>query len=252
MQSYSNIIKQNQVAGMDWVAVETRQARSDKLQSESVTASEMSAPESAKALKLREAMILERARMEARKIIDEACLSKEQALREGYEAGYSEGYSKGLDQAATEKKKALDLADRQMGDLLAAAASKLEALTRDYEGHLLKLSVQVASVFIKSHMTPEQMMGPLKEMLHELSLSAKIVVRMSPQDFKTLSGARDYFQEACPDSRLVMVEDATLSSGILQCETDSRRVDFDPGRHIEALLSDMLGVYYRQQELSGL
>lgn len=249
MQSYSNIIKQNQVTRMDWVAVETRQTADKKSTAESEAAP---ASESTKALKLRETMILERARAEAARIVDEAHVNKEQARSEGYEAGYSEGYLRGLDQAAIEKNKALDLVDRQMGDLLAAASNKLEALTKDYEGHLLKLSVQVASVFIKSHMTPEQMMGPLKEMLHELSLSAKIIVRMSPQDFQTLSGSRDYFQEVCPDSRLVMVEDASLSSGILQCETDSRRVEFDPGRHIEALLADMLGVYYKQQELSGL
>lgn len=136
-----------------------------------------------------------------------------------------------------------------MGDLLAAASQRLESLTRDYEGHLLKLSVQVASVFIKSHMTPDQMMAPLKEMLHELSLSAKIMVRMHPEDFKTLSGARDHFQEACPDSRLVMVEDAAISRGIIQCETDSRLVEFDPGKHIEALLAEMLKVHHRQQEL---
>ena len=240
MQSFSNIIKQHQVLSgrLDWIAVEPQR-------SEPVIVHNEPPAEISKDLKLKEAMILERARREAATIRDEAVQFREQARLEGFEAGYRDG----LDQAMVVRQSALDLAERQMGDLLAAASQRLESLTRDYEGHLLKLSVQVASVFIKSHMTPDQMMVPLKEMLHELSLSAKIMVRMHPEDFKTLSGARDHFQEACPDSRLVMVEDAAISRGIIQCETDSRLVEFDPGKHIEALLAEMLKVHHRQQEL---
>lgn len=243
MHSYSNIIKQQRVlvTHMDWIAV-------DPHRSEPVVEQSAAPVEISKDIKLREAMILERARLEAEKIRDEAVQFKEQARLEGFE----EGYRAGLDQAAVEKNAALDLAERQMGDLLAAASNRLDSLSRDYEGHLLKLSVQVASVFIKSHMTPDQMMAPLKEMLHELSLSAKIIVRMSPEDFHTLSGSRDYFQEACPDSRLVMIEEAALSRGILQCETDSRMVEFDPGKHIEGLLAEMLKAHHRQQELTCL
>lgn len=240
MQSFSNIIKQHQVLSgrVDWIAVEPQRTESVMVESEPPA-------EISKDLKLKEAMILERARREAAKIRDEAVHYRDQARLEGFD----EGYKAGLGQAAVEKNAAFDLAERQMGDLLAAASKCLESLTRDYEGHLLKLSVQVASVFIKSHMTPDQMMAPLKEMLHELSLSAKIMVRLHPEDFQMLSGARDHFQEACPDSRLIMVEDATLSRGIIQCETDSRLVEFDPGRHIEALLEEMLKVHHRQQEL---
>ena len=240
MQSFSNIIKQHQVLSgrLDFIAVEPQRAEPVMVHNEPPA-------EISKDLKLKEAMILERARREAAIIRDEAVEFREQARLEGFE----EGYRAGLDQAKVERQSALDLAERQMGDLLAAASQRLESLTRDYEGHLLKLSVQVASVFIKSHMTPDQMMAPLKEMLHELSLSAKIMVRMHPEDFKTLSGARDHFQEACPDSRLVMVEDAAISRGIIQCETDSRLVEFDPGKHIEALLAEMLKVHHRQQEL---
>jgi len=244
MQSFSNIIKQHQVTRMDWVAVEPHRTEP------SVVQSVQSEPpgETLKDLKLKESMILERARREAAKIQDEAVQAMELARLEGFE----EGYQSGLNQAAVEKKSALDLAERQMGDLLASASNKLESLTRDYEGHLLKLAVQVASVFIKSHMTPDQMMAPLKEMLHELSLSAKIMVRLSPEDFQTLSGARDYFQDACPDSRLVMIEDASLSPGIIKCETDSRLVEFDPGKHIEALLAEMLKTHHKQQEMACL
>lgn len=240
MQSFSNIIKQHQVlAGrMDWIAVEPQRTESVMVQIEPPA-------EISKELKLKEAMILERARREASKIRDEAVHYRDQARQEGFE----EGFQSGFDQAKIERLSAFDLAERQMGDLLSAVSQRLESLTRDYEGHLLKLSVQVASIFIKSHMTPDQMMAPLKEMLHELSLSAKIMVRLHPEDFQMLSGARDHFQEACPDSRLIMMEDAAISRGIIQCETDSRLVEFDPGRHIEALLAEMLKVHHRQQEL---
>lgn len=240
MQSFSNIIKQHQIlsGSIDWIAVEPQRTEPVSVQSEpSVSIS--------KDLKFKEVMILERARQEAAKIREDAEQCRDQARLEGFEAGYQSG----LDQAAAEKQTALSLAERQMGVLLAAASQRLESLTREYEGHLLKLSVQVASVFIKSHMTPDQMLAPLKEMLHELSLSAKIMVRMHPEDFKTLSSAKDHFQEACPDSRLVLVEDSAISRGVIQCETDSRMVEFDPGKHIEALLAEMLKVHHRQQEL---
>ena len=251
MPSFSNVIKNNRVASVDWVQVQPQLGKA--LTEDPKRPGNPEDPGVGESsVRAQEAQLLIKAREEAKRLVDQAFSESEKIRRAGYDSGFQEGLLAGRQQFAAEVAETMNLANRQMGDLMAAASKRLETLTKDYESHLLALAVQVASVFIKSHMTSEQMMAPLREMLHELSEASKINIRMNPEDYEILSASRAYFQEACPESRLMMMEDASLHQGVIHCETDSRIVEFDPGRHIEGLLSEMLSTHHQLQELMVL
>jgi flagellar biosynthesis/type III secretory pathway protein FliH len=84
-------------------------------------------------------------------------------------------------------------------------------------------------------MTTHDLFEPLRTMLLEMTQASRIICRLSTEDYEALSKAVSYFQDACPDSKLVMVRDLQLTKGEIKCETESQIAEYSPGVYFENL-----------------
>lgn len=195
---------------------------------------------------------LEMLQAEAQHILTEAEHQSEkirlQAAQEGFEKGYSEGYRTGLIKASQEIEVMKMTFESQISEWMIQIESLMKQLSTDYEAHLVELAIRVSSIFIKNHSMPEHLKAHIQSMIQELAHAGKIICSLHPEDYEVLSVSHRMFQDLCPDSRLMFVKNFSMTPGTVRCETDAKMIEFDPGRQIEKLLSNVIRQCRLQQE----
>lgn len=251
MPSYFNVIKQHQIMDIEHVPIRSARIETDlanglsdsahPLSQEMWNISRQSSYTEANLKMTLEQKIFE-AEEQARQIISAAILDAEQLKAGGHLSGYEEGFRQAQSEMSIALESQSEVFDQRMSKLLKDTEQMLQTTEEIYEKHLLSLSVKIASNFVQTHMTTHDLFEPLRTMLFEMTQATKIICRLSKDDYEALSKAVSYFQDACPDSKLVMIRDLQLAKGEIKCETESQIAEYSPGFYFENLHTGMTDV----------
>ncbi|MDK9710585.1 FliH/SctL family protein [Acidaminobacter sp.] len=229
MPSSYNVIKQPVLKHSDQISI--------KMPHKELRDSELLTDSFLEELELYEKAVLDQARAEAQSIRFQA-----------RQSGFEEGYNEGLNQAAASLEQKLTEISTQSVELLKSTHSLLTLLEKTHEEHLIQLAFQVASTFVQSHMSAENLKVPLRQMLKELSQSNRIVCNFHPEDYEIMDATIRNFQDLCPESKLVFVENNEIDKNAIHCETEAKIIAFHPGRQIEKLMAEILSLHKASQE----
>jgi flagellar assembly protein FliH len=171
------------------------------------------------ALKEEAEALVESARQEADEILAAAEKNAQALKNAAYEQGEKTGYEDGYHKAMAEGEEIKDHLREQMQNLETDYHQRLEEM----EPLLLNKILEVldGALAIKLSQDREILLHLLKKNMGQVGNSENFFVRASTEDIEVLREHRDFFMQALtPGTRLEFIEDATLTPGMCQLETD--------------------------------
>lgn len=157
-------------------------------------------------------------RKDAEKVLADAKIASEDAIKRGYASGESKGLA-------------------QVTEKLLAVEQLKERFFENAEPEIIKLVMTIAEMVIGRAITenPELIKSVVKQAL-EKEIGEKIVVRLNPKDYKTMMAAEAEFQDIIDRTkRITFKEDETISRGGCVVETEVGTIDAELETQLKAI-----------------
>lgn len=201
-----------------------------------------------------EAMI-ERARLEADRIVEEAKAERERLISDADERGHAEGFARGLEEGNAkghEDGRAAALAAQQPAfhrleaacmDALAAFEKRRDSLHSEAERGVVSLAVRLGERVAKRAIEADEQAAvrQLQEAIGLVMRPSRVRVLVSPGDAKGMREAMPSLADRLGSSASVeLVEDESLSHGSVIIEADESRIDGTIETQLERIVGAIL------------
>jgi flagellar assembly protein FliH len=177
--------------------------------------------------------IVARARAEARRLVEHAKADADRIERQAYEQGFTQGEQGGLKMGMIKAQPAVDGLIKLIEELDRLLLKTLESM----EPEIIRLVQVVAEKVIHTTIAADSrvMIEVVKAALAEAEQKWDVTVRVSRQEYDTLSQFTAEFERLRRAGRVAVVADETLPSGGCVVETPVGFVDASVQRAIDEL-----------------
>lgn len=155
-----------------------------------------------------------------KKAEDKAKVILERAGEEGYEKGYRDGLQKGKQQGLDTSSKIIEEAVK----IRQRAVNEKEKMVREAEQRIVEIILEIAKKVLGEQMRvdKEAILGPVQNALEKCSFSRKVVMRVAPEDYETVSLWKNKLMlEMEGVSEFEIMMENTLSPGSCVLETEA-------------------------------
>lgn len=174
---------------------------------------------------------LESARLDAKRIIDDANFEKERMERESLlakEDGYKQGYEEGLAKGIVDSQADVDKLLEKLKKILAETVNRRNEIIDTAEGQLVDVAISIAKRIIKKFTEDDKaiVIRNIQEALKRIKARTKIIIHVNVDDLEVSSRHKDEFYKMCSKIEGVeILEDPNVDIGGCIVETDFGDID---------------------------
>lgn len=171
---------------------------------------------------------LAEARSMADRIVQDAEARADDIATQARERGYHEGYTAGRDEGLTAAQAAAERLLQQGRDVVSGADVYRQQLVQGMASALTDIAMASVRRLLhrELHVTAADVAAMVSELLHEVLDSAKVEVRVHPDDFVAATEAHPIWQQAkFGDWDVAIVPDATVAAGGCEVRSELGRLD---------------------------
>lgn len=183
---------------------------------------------------------------------EDAVKSEKAAYEKGHSEGLDEGIKKGSADTASEYEKRINTLQLNISEFLQKIENEKREIYSAAENVLLKLCMEIVKKILSCEIKQnnEIILSVIKKALSYISDRERIVIRVAPSDFETVSNRKDFWTSVTERLQDILIEkDDRIEQGGCIIESNSGLVDARLGVQIEEL-SKILGNIWENSRTS--
>ncbi len=158
--------------------------------------------------------------------------------KEGYEQGFKKGYDEGLSKGEADAKKELEKLKSDYIETIKKLSILRERVYKDAENDMVSIVKEAIKKVISANInnSEEFILNVLKDTINDNIESKKIIIRISPEDYRYLSDSKDELDKNFPGREINLVKDPSITRGGCIIETDFGETDSTVETKLEEVL----------------
>jgi len=164
------------------------------------------------------------------------------AYEEGKEKGYREGFEKGMKEAEDKIKSLIEEYKKSLSSLNSLREKIYEEAQSEMILIVKEALKKIVAAEIKS--SEEFILNVIKETIKNVVETKKIVIKVSPEDYRYLTENRDKVDSSLSGKEIELVEDPAITRGGCIIQTDMGEIDST----VETKLEEVLNILEEKNE----
>ena len=177
-------------------------------------------------------------------IQEEIARERRTAIEEGRAQGYQDGMA--------ESRKEIEEELQRLKSLIEGLSEEMNKRLSDSEDAIVEVvSASIAKIVGDVMLTPEGVVGVVRNAIDQLTQRGKLIVRVSPEDFELLEAERKTLLDGLDETFVEMVPDGRVKLGGCLLETESGGLDGRLEVQLQRLNAVLLSTRAQRQAGSG-